>query len=72
MATEYPQRWLREHQAVPTEQGWKRENGELLKVQKGLEIDEEEIVDPEPEQQELQSLSPKLPLKVMLNSDYFG
>lgn len=50
MATEYPQRWLREHQAVPTEQGWKRENGELLKVQKGLEIDEEEIVDPEPEQ----------------------
>lgn len=44
MATEYPQRWLREHQAVPTEQGWKLENGELLKVQKGLEI-----VDPEPE-----------------------
>lgn len=51
MATEYPQRWLREHQAVPTEQGWKLENGELLKVQKGLEIDEEEIGDRDPDRE---------------------
>ena len=33
----YTQRWLREHQAVPTELGWKRHNSnEMLKMQKGL------------------------------------
>lgn len=34
----YNQRWLREHQAVPTPLGWKRHNTtEMLKMQKGLE-----------------------------------
>lgn len=34
----YNQRWLREHQAVPTEVGWIRPTtGELLKCQKGIE-----------------------------------
>lgn len=34
----YNQRWLREHQAVPTELGWKRHNtNEMLKMEKGLD-----------------------------------
>ena len=31
---EYPQRWLKEHEAVATDKGWSRENGELLKMSK--------------------------------------
>lgn len=32
---EYPQRWLQEHEAIPTDLGWTRANGELLKSQRG-------------------------------------
>lgn len=34
---EYPQRWLREHKAIPSDRGWERATtGEILKCQKGL------------------------------------
>lgn len=40
----YPQRWLKEHKAVASVEGWRRPNTkELLKCQKGLDIP------PEPE-----------------------
>lgn len=43
MTIEYPQRWLREHHAVPTVLGWERPNThELLKCQKGLDVEPEE------------------------------
>lgn len=32
----YPQRWLKEHQAITSPEGWRRPNQELLKCQKGL------------------------------------
>lgn len=36
---EYPQRWLQEHEAIPTDLGWTRANGELLKCQYGIVFD---------------------------------
>lgn len=40
MTINYPQRWLREHNAIPTDKGWKRATThELLKCQKGLELE---------------------------------
>lgn len=37
---EYPQRWLKEHGAIKSPEGWRRAtNQELLKCQKGLEDD---------------------------------
>lgn len=37
----YPQRWLREHEAIPSVKGWERmSTGEILKCQKGLLEDE--------------------------------
>lgn len=46
---EYPQRWLKEHEAIPTNLGWTRANGELLKSQRGAL---EDVVVPEPESEE--------------------
>ena len=42
MSIEYPQRWLREAEAVTSPQGWRKQvTNELLKCQKGLEVPEE-------------------------------
>ena len=44
---EYPQRWLQEQEAIPTDLGWtSRANGELLKSQRGAL---EDVVVPDPE-----------------------
>ena len=38
---EYPQRWLREHKAITSAEGWRRPTTkELLKCQKGLDVTE--------------------------------
>ena len=43
---EYPQRWLQEQEAIPTDLGWTGANGELLKSQRGAL---EDVVVPDPE-----------------------
>ena len=46
----YPQRWLREAEAVTSPEGWRKQvTNELLKCQKGLE---EEPIQEEPIQEE--------------------
>lgn len=45
---EYPQRWLKEAEAVTSPEGWrKQDTNELLKCQKGLEVVElvEDIIE---------------------------
>ena len=43
---EYPQRWLKEAEAVTSPEGWRKQaTNELLKCQKGLE---EEPIEEEP------------------------
>lgn len=38
----YPQRWLKEAEAVTSPEGWRKQvTNELLKCQKGLEVTEE-------------------------------